>query len=227
MTKCSYTIIRACDVLLATSALIFLSPLLFLVILIQLSFGERKVFYKQSRVGINGKEFLLFKFATMLENSPFIGAGDITVKNDPRVLPHGKILRKSKINELPQLLNIVLGDMTFVGPRPLTPKNFEAYSEGEARYISALKPGLTGIGSLFFRNEEQYLTGFTVNGSRDFYVNVISPYKASLEKYYYHNQSLALYFKVILITFLVVLMPKLKVTQFFTDLPEVPKHLNT
>ena len=102
---------RFIDFLLSLIALVVLSPLLFPVILILKCTGEGEIFYVQKRCGLGGKEFGLLKFATMLKNSPNIGAGEITLKEDPRVLPFGKLLRKSKLNELPQLWNIFVGNM--------------------------------------------------------------------------------------------------------------------
>ena len=99
-----------------------------IIIFILLKFtGEGDIFFYQDRIGKNGKYFKLYKFATMLRNSPNIATGTITIKNDPRILPLGRILRKTKINELPQLFNILIGDMSFIGPRPLTPQNFKYY----------------------------------------------------------------------------------------------------
>ena len=89
--------------------------------------GEGEIFFLQQRIGKNGEIFRLFKFATMLKDSPIKGTGTITVRNDPRILPVGNFLRKSKINELPQLLNILLGDMSIIGPRPLTKQTFQSY----------------------------------------------------------------------------------------------------
>lgn len=217
---------RSCDIILSFSALIFLSPLLLLVMLIQLTCGERKVFYRQIRIGQFGHSFKLLKFATMLEDSPKIGAGDVTIENDPRVLAHGRFLRKSKINELPQLLNVIKGDMSLVGPRPLTKKNYLTYSEQQRCYISTMKPGLSGIGSLFFRHEEQYLTQSNPNDSKIFYAKLISPYKAELEKYYFENQSTLLYFQIIGITICTVLFPKIRLEFFFKDLPTPPPSLS-
>ena len=95
----------------------------------------------------------------MVKNSPNIGSGTITLKDDPRVLPFGKFLRKTKINELPQLINVLKGDMSFIGPRPLTNETFNYYQSSVQEKISKRKvrPGLSGIGSIFFRNEEKFI----------------------------------------------------------------------
>src|SRR5690606_26719993 len=107
------------DIVFSFLALLLLSPLLIPIILLLKFTGEGEVFYLQKRMGFRNKEFYIWKFATMLKNSPNMGSGDVTTRNDPRVTPMGKFLRMSKINELPQLINILKGDMSFVGPRPL------------------------------------------------------------------------------------------------------------
>ena len=108
---------RFLDISISIITLICLLPV-FIPIIILLKFtGEGEVIYNQPRIGKNGKKFGLFKFATMLKNSPTSGAGPITIKDDPRVLPVGRFLRKSKVNELPQLINVLFGEMSIVGPR--------------------------------------------------------------------------------------------------------------
>ena len=119
---------RFFDIFLSALGLLVFSPLLIFVALILRFSGEGEILFLQERVGRNRKVFNIFKFATMLKDSPKIGTGTISIKNDPRVLPVGKILRRTKINELPQLLNILIGDMSIVGPRPLTSKSFDFYS---------------------------------------------------------------------------------------------------
>ena len=160
----------------------------------------------------------------MLKDSPNIGAGDITVKSDPRVLKHGKLLRKTKINELPQLINILSGEMSFVGPRPLTVKNFSFYSIAEKKYIINMKPGLTGIGSLFFRDEEKFLYGN--ENPEQFYQTSIVPYKALLERYYFQNQSVSLYLRIFVLTILSVMFPQLRLNKYFKDIPTPPPELD-
>ena len=108
---------RTLDVVLSFLALVVLAPFLLPVVVILRFTGEGEVFYIQERAGRGGNSFGLYKFATMLKNSPNIGAGEITVREDPRVLPFGQFLRKTKLNELPQLWNIFIGDMSVVGPR--------------------------------------------------------------------------------------------------------------
>ena len=136
---------RLCDIVLALIALIILCPLLLPVVLVLRLTGEGEIFYVQERIGLSQRPFGLLKFATMLKNSPHMGTGTITVRNDPRVLPVGRILRKTKINELPQLLNVLAGDMSVIGPRPLTKNHFNHYSPELRDVIGSVRPGLSGL----------------------------------------------------------------------------------
>ena len=216
--------IRLLDILFSGVAIFAFSPLFILVILILKCTGEGEVFFYQSRVGLSGKKFKLIKFATMLKDSPNLGTGTITVKNDPRILPLGAVLRKTKINELPQLVNIFLGDMSVIGPRPLTNQTFETYSVTVQGLLKSVKPGLSGIGSVVFRNEENLLAAPGI--SVEFYENIISPYKGSLEEWYVYKKSIFLYFALIFVTIWVVIFPKSKiVNKLFGDLPEPPVEL--
>lgn len=205
-------------------ALFFLSPLLIpIAILLRLT-GEGEIFYLQERIGKGGVMFKLYKFATMLKNSPSLETGTVTVKNDPRILPIGKFLRKTKINELPQLLNILFGDMSVIGPRPLTMQTFGAYTDQVKNKISNVRPGLSGIGSIIFRGEEDILSG--ENSSLDFYKTTIAPYKGDLESWFVENNTLSNYFKAIIITMVVMISPKSLVAwKYFENLPIPPDEL--
>ena len=145
---------RLLDIVFSASALLALSPLLVPAIVILRCTGEGEIFFCQNRVGRGGQMFGLFKFATMLKASPSIGTGTVTLKDDPRVLPFGQFLRKTKINELPQLLNILMGHMSIIGPRPQTQRCFDAFPKGSQNEIIKVRPGLSGIGSIVFRAEE-------------------------------------------------------------------------
>jgi lipopolysaccharide/colanic/teichoic acid biosynthesis glycosyltransferase len=191
-------LIRFFDIIFSLLALICLLPLFLPIFFVLLSSGEGYIFYRQSRVGKEGKLFSLLKFATMLKNSPSIGAGEITLKNDPRVLPFGKFLRKTKINELPQLINILLGHISIVGPRPMVPNTFQKYSAEAQVELSKVKPGLTGIGSIIFRDEEKFLEG--KSNPQQFYDDFIIPYKNELEIWFTKNSSLKTYFMIIFLT---------------------------
>lgn len=215
---------RFFDIIFSGLALLVLSPLLLPVMLILRLTGEGEVFFIQKRMGLGGKEFGIYKFATMLKDSPSIGAGTVTVRDDPRILPFGKFLRKTKINELPQLINIFIGDMSVVGPRPLVRKGFDAYDDATKAIVSSVRPGLSGIGSLVFRNEEEIL--HNVTNQMEFYYNVVAKYKGQLEKWYSENNSILLYFKVIFLTALLVFKPDIGlVYKWFPNLPPAPADL--
>ena len=215
LMKNIFNIIRLFDIFLAFVALVILIPILLPVVIVLRFTGEKEVFYLQTRIGKNSKSFKLYKFATMLKNSESMGAGMITVMGDPRVLPFGKFLRKTKINELPQLFNILKGDMSFVGPRPLPSKQFNFYKMEDQIIISTVKPGLTGVGSLAFRDEESF---FKNPGDSDqIYKEKISPLKAEFEIWYVSNKSFILNMKIIICTFLAVLLPSKNFIGFIDD----------
>jgi len=217
---------RFFDILFSSLALIVFSPFFIPVVIILKFTGEGEIFYIQQRVGKDGKMFGLLKFATMLKDSATMGTGTVTVKNDPRVLPIGKFLRKTKINELPQLLNVILGDMSVIGPRPQTERCFLAFPEVSQDAIKQVKPGLSGIGSIVFRDEESILDNPEIDRLK-FYDDVIAPYKGELEQWYVDHQNLYTYFMLIGLTVWVVLFPKKDTyKKVFSDLPPVPEALS-
>lgn len=194
---------RTFDLLLSFLGLLFISPV-FLVIIIILKFtGEREVFYLQERMGLNNKPFYIYKFATMLKDSPNMANKALTVRDDPRITKVGKILRITKINELPQILNVIKGDMALVGPRPLLSISLKRYNPEVQSIIYKNRPGITGIGSLIFRDEELLVTAYKDLGKNpsEYYIKYIFPYKGALEKWYYHNCSLTVDFKILFLTF--------------------------
>ena len=218
-----YLLKRTFDVLSSGIAIIILSPLLIPIIIGLKLTGEGYVFYKQERVGYKNKPFLIWKFATMLKNSSKMPGGIMTTKKDPRITPMGGFLRKSKINELPQLFNIFFGHMSVVGPRPVMKVSFEAYPKEVQKVIYNVKPGLTGIGSIIFRDEEELITDVKNNGGDlwDFYKNTIYPYKGNLELWYQNNKSFFLDLKLIFLTAWVILSPTSKLYEkWFKDLPK-------
>ena len=215
---------RFLDIVFSGLALFLLFPLLVVIVIILKCSGEGEVFFMQERMGRRGASFKLFKFATMLKDSPNLGTGTVTMRRDPRVLPVGKFLRKTKINELPQLLNIFFGDMSVIGPRPLTIQTFGSYSNITQDIVTQVKPGLSGVGSIIFRGEEDIMHGATANV--DFYNNVIAPYKGALEEWFVSNKGLYIYFVAIFITILAIFFPKTKVAwKVFKGLPEPPEEL--
>lgn len=216
--------IRFFDFILSLFALIVLSPIFLIVIPILRITGEGEIFYLQKRIGKNGKPFNIIKFVTMTKNSEFMEGGTITVENDPRILPMGHFLRSSKINELPQIINILIGDMSIIGPRPLTDETIRYYAESSKKIVLSVKPGLSGIGSIIFRNEQEILE--KSEDRHKFYSEYIAPYKLELELWYVEKRSLVLNFLLILLTISAVLI---KGSQFhwriFKTLPEPPLEL--
>lgn len=215
---------RFLDVVLSFLALVALAPFLLPVIVILRFTGEGEVFYIQERAGRGGNSFGLYKFATMLKDSPNIGDGEITVRGDPRVLPFGRFLRKTKLNELPQLWNIFIGDMSVVGPRPMVLNTYAYYSEEARAKLNTIRPGLTGIGSIIFRDEERYLADR--EEPMQFYREHIIPYKSDLELWFVENNTLWLYIKIILVTAWVVIFSSSTIAEnAFDGLPSLPDSL--
>lgn len=221
--KCNiyYFCKRLLDLFIAFTALLLLLPL-FLVVAIILKFtGEGEVFYLQERIGYRNSKFKIWKFASMLKNSLNMGTGSITLKNDFRVTNFGKFLRKTKINELPQIYNIIRGDITLIGPRPVLEQDWKLYPDSILNRIYEIKPGLTGIGSIIFRDEESILSAVKNEDHQEFYKKKIAPYKGKLEIWYQNNQSMSVDLKLIFLTALVIIIPTNRFHEnFFQDLPE-------
>ena len=187
--------------------------------------GEGEIFYLQKRLGYLNNEFKIIKFATMVKNSPNIGTGSLTLRGDPRVLPFGNFLRKSKINELPQIFNVIIGNMSIVGPRPQMKVDFDKFPPKKRNEIYKSKPGITGIGSIIFRDEEKWISNF--NGDKhEFYKNKIAPYKTDVELWYYKNQSMFVDVKLVILTAWVIIFPNSDfVERIFKSLPKKPSYL--
>jgi len=216
---------RFFDILFSSLAILALSPIMLFIALLLLCTGEHEVFYSQTRIGKNGIPFKALKFVTMLKQSPNLGTGNITVLNDPRILPVGRFLRATNLNELAQLFNILKGDMSIIGPRPLAPDVFALYDEDVASIILNVRPGLSGAGSIVFRNESDLLVSH--NDPLKFYKSIIIPYKGKIETWYVHNNSIVLYIKLILFTVYAVFSAKpISKTIFGRGFPEEPKELS-
>ncbi len=217
---------RLIDILAAALGLLLLLPL-FLPIIIALRLtGEGEVFYRQSRVGYKNRAFNIWKFATMLKNSPNMGTGSLTLRKDPRVTPLGGWLRRTKINELPQLINLLLGDMSLVGPRPQMKVDFEAFPLDVQAVIYNVRPGITGIGSIVFRDEERLLSA-PGRDPRKFYEEHIAPYKGSVELWYQKHQSLWTDLKLLLLTAWTIFNANSSLHfEIFKDLPKLPPELS-
>jgi len=212
---------RLLDIVVSIAALIILLPIFIPIIIILKFTAEGEVFYFQQRIGINNSRFQIWKFATMLKNSMDMGSGSITLQNDFRVTKIGVFLRKTKINELPQIINILKGDISLVGPRPLVTKTFSAYNEEVQSKIYNVKPGLTGIGSIIFRDEESIISAVTDEDPHDFYKRVIAPYKGELEMWYQEHCSFFLDLQLIFTTAWVIIFPETRLYEkWFKDLPK-------
>jgi len=213
---------RSGDILFsALGILLFLPFFIPLAIALKLT-GEGYIFYLQERRGYKNKKFRIWKFATMLKASPSLGTGSITLKNDWRLTPLGKYLRGSKVNEIPQLINIFLGEMSVVGPRPLMEVDFQKFSPEIQDQFYQCKPGLTGIASIVFRDEEQYFenTGMDPHEYDRLY---IAPYKGALERWYREHQGFRTDLLIILLTAAVIIFPENnRVFRWFRDLPPKP-----
>lgn len=217
---------RGFDIIMSFIALVILSPLLIPVMIILLMTGEHYIFYGQKRVGYKNRFFRIWKFATMLKDSPNLGNGSLTVKNDPRVFPFGRFLRKTKINELPQLFNILTGDMSMVGPRPQMEVDFLKFPVHVQNVIYDTSPGITGIGSIIFRDEEKWISEFH-GDKHEFYRQHIAPYKGELELWYHEHISFFTDIMLIFLTARVIFFPGSELLyKVFSDLPRKPEGLN-
>jgi len=212
---------RLLDIIVSFITLITLLPIFIPITIILRLTGEGEVLYFQERCGMNNSRFYIWKFATMLKNSINMGTGSITLINDPRVTKIGLFLRKTKINELPQIINILKGDISLVGPRPLVTKTFLAYNEYIQSKIYNVKPGLTGIGSIIFRDEESIISAVTDEDPHEFYKRIIAPYKGKLEIWYQNHKSFLLDLQLIFLTAWVIIFPSSRLYEkWFKDLPK-------
>jgi len=213
---------RAGDILFAlVGIMIFLPFFIPLAIALKLT-GEGYIFYLQERRGYKNRMFKIWKFATMLKASPGLGTGSITVRNDWRLTPMGKYLRGTKVNEIPQLINILLGEMSVVGPRPLMEADFVKFSPEIKDHFYDCKPGLTGIASIVFRDEEK-LHSESGMDPHEFDRLHLAPYKGALELWYHDHMSLRTDFLIILLTAIVIVLPENQLAfRLFKDLPARP-----
>ena len=217
---------RFFDILFSGIAIIILLPFMIPIMIGLKLTGEHDIFYVQERIGKGGKPFGVLKFATMLRNSPNMAGGVLTQKNDPRILPMGNFLRKTKINELPQLVNIFIGQMSVIGPRPQAKRHYDLYSDEVKSAIDKVAPGLSGIGSVAFRDEEDMLN--VIQNRDEFHDTIIAPYKGQLEIWFTEHRNIITYFKLIFLTALAVIKPSSQDWRTsFKNLPPVPAELES
>lgn len=190
---------RAFDILCSFLGLTVLSPVLLVVSVLVAVTSPGGVFFRQERVGKDGKPFRIFKFRSMRKDNAGL---KITTGNDSRITPVGRFLRKSKIDELPQLINVLVGDMSFVGPRPEVADYVNLYTPYQ-RQVLLVRPGITGLASIRFRNENDLLTAS--DDPNRTYVEQIMPRKIDLDLEYIPHASVFYDIKLIFQTFAVVI----------------------
>jgi lipopolysaccharide/colanic/teichoic acid biosynthesis glycosyltransferase len=192
---------RLFDIVISFLGLIFLSPLFILIVIIMKANSKGGIIYTQLRVGINNKDFSIFKFRTMYVDSDKLGLLTIGGR-DPRVTKLGYYLRKFKLDELPQLLNVLIGDMSLVGPRPEVRKYVDLYTQ-EQMMVLNVRPGITDMASIAFRNENDLLSEQVDPDS--YYIDVIMPKKIQLNLDYLKERNLIKDIGVIVKTFLAII----------------------
>ena len=190
---------RAFDILCSFLGLTVLSPVLLVVSVLVAVTSPGGVFFRQERIGKDGKPFRIFKFRSMRKDNAGL---KITTGNDSRITPVGRFLRKSKIDELPQLINVLVGDMSFVGPRPEVADYVNLYTPYQ-RQVLLVRPGITGLASIRFRNENDLLTASDDHNRT--YVEQIMPRKIDLDLEYIPHASVFYDIKLIFQTFAVVI----------------------
>jgi lipopolysaccharide/colanic/teichoic acid biosynthesis glycosyltransferase len=177
---------RMFDLVCATVGVLLASPL-FLLIWLWIKLDSRgPIFFRQRRVGLNGRHFWICKFRTMVHDAPRRGK-EITVSGDPRITRAGRFLRKYKLDELPQLFNVIRGEMSLVGPRPEVPRYVELYDQQQKQVLSML-PGVTDEASIRYRNENELLGGR--EDAEKIYIEVVMPDKLRLNLAYMEEASM-------------------------------------
>jgi len=183
---------RILDFVVAAVILLCLSPILLLIAIAIKLTSTGTVFFRQQRVGLNGSKFYIVKFRSMVVGAENRGAG-ITSSGDARVTRIGRFLRKTKLDELPQLFNVLVGEMSLVGPRPELSKYVANYTPGQLQSLS-VRPGITSMASIVFRNEEELLAAAT--DKERFYVETLLPEKNEFDRLYVQRVSFATDVKV-------------------------------
>lgn len=192
---------RFFDVLISTVLLVVLSPFLLIIALLIIATSKGPAIFVQQRVGKNNINFNIYKFRTMRVK---ISGTAITIGRDKRITRIGRLLRKLKLDELPQLFNVVKGDMSLVGPRPEIRRYVDMYKP-EDMFVLSVRPGITDYASLQYRNENELLA--KADNPEKFYIDVVVPAKLALNKHYISNKGLKAYFFIIFRTILTVFNP--------------------
>lgn len=214
--------IRLLDIIIALIgiALVFI-PCAVIAVILRFT-GEGHIFYLQERIGKNGKPFQIYKFATMLKDSPNMAGGDITTGGDPRILPLGNFLRKTKINELPQFLNVLGGSISVVGPRPITPNQFAMFPDEYQNILNHIPPGITGVASIVFRDQEDVLSASNKDPLTCMKEDIM-PYKTILELWYLEHRSLWINLVLIFLTAWTIIFPRSALyKKLLPNLPKTP-----
>lgn len=214
-----YFIKRSADILFAFIGIVLSAPVLIICIVLLIFSGESSPIFTTYRVGKDGELFRMFKLRTM--TSKVTGSSSpLTAYNDNRVSFLGRLLRFSKIDELPQFFNILNGDLSFVGPRPMLPEVFLMYDESTQDLLNQIRPGVTGIGSIVFRNETALFSKVKIKKYEDFYREAIAPVKGDLEVWYISNKSFLVDFKLLVFTVIAVVYGQVKgLHRYFKGLP--------
>jgi len=211
---------RFFDLFFSIILLIFFLPIFIFIIVVLFVFNNGDVFYFQTRLGLNNKIFRIIKFSSMMKDSLSLPGGATTTRNDPRVTKIGKFLRITKLNELPQLINVIIGNMSFVGPRPLMNEGFSQFTVEAKSVLYKSKPGITGVSSVVFRDEEKYVTYSGIIPEL-FYKDYIFPYKSKLELWYYKNKSFYVDIMLIILTAIKIVFPSSRIEfKVFKTLPK-------
>ena len=211
---------RFFDIVFALMGIVITGPFLLLSILIILISGETKPLFIQLRVGKDRQLFRFYKLRTM-KRTQSQNSGPITFHGDDRITKVGLFLRWSKMDEFPQFFNVLNGDLSFVGPRPLMPETFYAYDKSTQKRIAKVKPGITGVGSVVFRNEALLLKQAGENKQKDFYLNKILPYKGELEEWYVKHQSFGVDLKLLFFSAAVIAYSRMTgLHNYFKNLPK-------
>lgn len=188
---------RVLDLVLSISGLILLSPLMLGIAGIIKSTSRGPVFFRQTRIGRFGRPFTIYKYRTMVTGAESMGER-ITVGRDPRITSVGAFLRKYKLDELPQLINVVKGDMSLVGPRPEVPEFIEYYSDSDKKMVLSVRPGITDLASIEFRNENLLLMAAD-DPVREYTENIL-PRKIELYRKYVQEHTLWLDMRILMKT---------------------------